>query len=155
MVGLGLIALAGIVVNNNIILIDTYNRMMKTGVSPFEAALETGRLRLRPVLLTAVTTVLGLMPMVAGVNVDLLTPKLGIGAPGTQWWTELSSAIAGGLTFATFLTLLITPCLLVLWDNLILRWRNSSGREMAGASSTVKKPRGNRASRSQLSQSDF
>ncbi|TWC28707.1 multidrug efflux pump [Pseudomonas sp. SJZ079] len=114
MVGMGLIALAGIVVNNNIILIDTYNQLRHQGLAPREAALETGSLRLRPVLLTAVTTVLGLMPMVLGVNVDLLSPSLGVGAPSTQWWTQLSSAIAGGLSFATVLTLLLTPCLLVL-----------------------------------------
>ncbi len=114
MVGMGLIALAGIVVNNNIILIDTYNQLREQGLAPSEAALETGSLRLRPVLLTAVTTILGLMPMVLGVNVDLLTPSLGFGAPSTQWWTQLSSAIAGGLAFATVLTLLLTPCLLVL-----------------------------------------
>ncbi|WP_280549401.1 efflux RND transporter permease subunit [Halomonas sp. 11-S5] len=114
MVGMGIIALAGIVVNNNIVLIDTYNQLRGEGLSPREAALEAGGLRLRPVLLTAVTTVLGLMPMVLGVNVDLITPSLGIGAPSTQWWTQLSSAIAGGLTFATGLTLLLTPCMLVL-----------------------------------------
>ncbi|GGB47077.1 acriflavin resistance protein [Oceanisphaera marina] len=114
MVGMGIIALAGIVVNNNIVLIDTFNQLRIEGMSPTEAALETGCLRLRPVLLTAITTVLGLMPMVLGVNVDLLGPSLGIGAPSTQWWTQLSSAIAGGLTFATLLTLLLTPCMLVL-----------------------------------------
>ncbi|WP_375055138.1 efflux RND transporter permease subunit [Zobellella sp. DQSA1] len=114
MVGMGIIALAGIVVNNNIVLIDTYNQLRADGLPPFEAALETGCLRLRPVLLTAITTVLGLMPMVLGVNVDLLAPSLGIGAPSTQWWTQLSSAIAGGLGFATLLTLLLTPCMLVL-----------------------------------------
>lgn len=114
MVGMGIIALAGIVVNNNIVLIDTYNQLRAEGMAPVEAALETGCLRLRPVLLTAVTTVLGLMPMVLGVNVDLLTPSLGLGAPSTQWWTQLSSAIAGGLSFATLLTLLLTPCMLVL-----------------------------------------
>lgn len=114
MVGMGLIALAGIVVNNNIILIDTYNQLRRQGLEPREAVLETGSLRLRPVLLTAVTTVLGLMPMVLGINVDLLTPSLGFGAPSTQWWTQLSSAIAGGLAFATLLTLLFTPCMLVL-----------------------------------------
>lgn len=114
MVGMGLIALAGIVVNNNIILIDTYNQLRRQGLEPHQAALETGSLRLRPVLLTALTTVLGLVPMVIGVNVDLLSPSLGIGAPSTQWWTQLSSTIAGGLSFATLLTLLLTPCLLVL-----------------------------------------
>ncbi len=114
MVGMGIIALAGIVVNNNIVLIDTYNQHLRDGYPPLQAALETGCLRLRPVLLTALTTVLGLLPMVLGVNVNLLEPSLGIGAPSTQWWTQLSSAIAGGLTFATLLTLLLTPCMLVL-----------------------------------------
>ncbi len=113
MVGMGVIALAGIIVNNNIILIDTFNQLRSEGMPVREAALETGCLRLRPVLLTAITTVLGLMPMVLSVNVDLLTPSLGINAPSTQWWTQLSSAIAGGLAFATFLTLLLTPVMLV------------------------------------------
>jgi len=127
MVGMGIIALAGIVVNNNIILIDTFNQMRKDGQSAFEAALETGCLRFRPVLLTAVTTVLGLMPMVLGVNVDLLSPSLGLGAPSTQWWTQLSSAIAGGLAFATFLTLLLTPVLLVLGEAAGQRLRRLTG----------------------------
>ncbi len=128
MVGMGIIALAGIVVNNNIILIDTYNQMRWDGLSPYEAALETGCLRLRPVLLTAITTVLGLMPMVLGINVDLLSPSLGLGAPSTQWWTQLSSAIAGGLGFATILTLLLTPSLLVLGEKTGRKVRQLTGR---------------------------
>ena len=114
MVGMGIIALAGIVVNNNIILIDTYNHLRQQGLDPARAALESGCLRLRPVLLTAITTVLGLLPMVIGVNVNLIDATLGMGAPSTQWWTQMSSAIAGGLSFATVLTLLVTPCMLVL-----------------------------------------
>ncbi|SFN28955.1 efflux RND transporter permease subunit [Marinobacter pelagius] len=128
MVGMGIIALAGIVVNNNIILIDTYNQMRRDGLAPYEAALETGCLRLRPVLLTAITTVLGLMPMVLGINVDLLSPSLGLGAPSTQWWTQLSSAIAGGLGFATILTLLLTPSLLVLGEKAGRKVRQINGR---------------------------
>lgn len=114
MVGMGIIALAGIVVNNNIVLIDTYNELRGQGMPPTEAALEAGTLRLRPVLLTAITTVLGLMPMVLGINVNLFAPTLGFNAPSAQWWTQMSSAIAGGLTFATALTLLLTPCMLVI-----------------------------------------
>ena len=114
MVGMGIIALAGIVVNNNIVLIDTYNEMRGQGMTPAEAALEAGSLRLRPVLLTAGTTVLGLLPMVLGINVNLFEPSLGLGAPSTQWWAQLSSAIAGGLAFASALTLLLTPCMLLL-----------------------------------------
>ncbi len=117
MVGMGIIGLAGIVVNNNIVLIDTYNQFRASGMSALDAAHQTGCLRLRPVLLTSITTVLGLMPMVLAVNVNLLEPSLGFDAPSTQWWTQLSSAIAGGLTFATILTLFITPCMLVLGDN--------------------------------------
>ena len=117
MVGLGIIALAGIVVNNNIVLIDTYNRIRHDdGLSPVEAALETGALRLRPVFLTAITTVLGLMPMVLSLNINLIERHVAYGAPSTQWWTQLSSAIAGGLTFATILTLVLTPCMLVLGE---------------------------------------
>jgi multidrug efflux pump len=128
MVGMGIIALAGIVVNNNIVLIDTYNQMRSEGLEPVEAALETGCLRMRPVLLTAITTVLGLMPMVLGVNVNLLEPSLGFGAPSTQWWTQLSSAIAGGLTFATLLTLLVTPCMLVLGERLFAGFKRRFSR---------------------------
>ena len=119
MVGLGIIALAGIVVNNNIVLIDTYNRMRKNGFNPIDAALETGRRRLRPVFLTAFTTVLGLMPMVLAMNIDLVDRSISFGAPSTQWWTQLASAIAGGLTFATLLTLVLTPCLLVMGEELM------------------------------------
>jgi multidrug efflux pump len=117
MCGIGLIALAGIVVNNNIILIDTFNDLKKNGMAPLEAALRTGAQRLRPVFLTSFTTVLGLIPMVFSLNIDLLTRDISVGAPSTQWWTQLSSAIAGGLTFATLLTLLLTPCLLMLGEN--------------------------------------
>lgn len=114
--GLGTIALAGIVVNNNIVLIDTYNELRRRGQPALEATLRTGAQRLRPVLLTSVTTILGLMPMVLGVNVDILGRAVEVGAPSTQWWTQLSSSIAGGLAFATVLTLLLTPSLLMLGE---------------------------------------
>lgn len=123
MVGMGIIGLAGIVVNNNIVLIDTYNQLRKESESAVAAALETGCLRLRPVLLTSVTTILGLIPMVLAVNVNLLEPSLGFGAPSTQWWTQLSSAIAGGLAIATALTLFFTPCMLVLGEKMRVRWK--------------------------------
>lgn len=116
MSGVGVIALAGIVVNNNIILIDTYNQMIERGLEPIEAAMRTGAQRLRPVMLTAITTVVGLMPMVLQWNIDLLNQSFSVGAPSSQWWTQLSTAIAGGLTFATVLTLILTPCLLVLGE---------------------------------------
>lgn len=83
MVGMGLMALAGIGVNSNIILIDTYNQLRRQDLETRKAMLETGSLRLCPVLLTAITTALELIPTVVGVNVDLLTPCLGFGAPST------------------------------------------------------------------------
>jgi multidrug efflux pump len=116
MSGMGVIALAGIVVNNNIVLIDTFNQLIKEGVPAIDAALRTGAQRLRPVLLTAVTTVLGLIPMVFQWNIDLIHNHVTAGAPSSQWWTQLSTAIAGGLTFATILTLVLTPCLLVIGE---------------------------------------
>lgn len=101
-------------VNTNIVLIDTYNAQRSAGQSPCEAALRAGALRLRPVVLTSLTTVLGLMPMVLGMKLDLLTGSMVFGAPSSQWWTELSTTIAGGLVAATLLTLLVTPAMLVL-----------------------------------------
>ena len=117
MSGIGVIALAGIVVNNNIVLIDTYNQLVKRGLDKRDAILRTGVQRLRPVMLTTVTTILGLMPMVLEMNIDLINQKIEFGAPSTQWWSQLATAIAGGLAFATVLTLVLTPCLLMLGRN--------------------------------------
>ena len=124
MSGIGVIALAGIVVNNNIVLIDTYNILRRGGMDPVEAALRTGVLRLRPVVLTSITTVLGLMPMVLGVNIDIVGRSIAVGGPSTQWWTQLATAVAGGLAFATVLTLVLTPSLLVLGEK---GWRRRAG----------------------------
>ncbi len=114
MTGVGIITLAGIVVNNNIVLIDTYARLCKTGMDPFEAALRTGAQRLRPVLLTAVTTVFGLLPMVLQVNIDFIAREVAVGPPSGQWWVQLSTAVVFGLSFATVLTLVVIPSLLAL-----------------------------------------
>ncbi|MFT6975183.1 MAG: multidrug efflux pump, partial [Bermanella sp.] len=116
MSGVGMIALAGIVVNNNIVLIDTYARLREDGLEAIDAALRTGAQRLRPVLLTTITTVCGLIPMVYQLNIDLIGRGFLVDAPSSQWWTQLSTAIAGGLSFATVLTLILTPCLLVAND---------------------------------------
>ena len=122
MSGIGVIALAGIVVNNNIVLIDTFDRLRKTAPTPRDAILLTGAQRLRPVLLTTVTTVLGLMPMALGLNIDLVHRTVEIGAPATQWWRQLAIAIVSGLTFATLLTLLITPAALMLREDARMKW---------------------------------
>lgn len=114
MSGIGVISLAGIVVNNNIVLIDTYNILRKEGIPAMEAILRTGAQRLRPVLMTTVTTILGLMPMVVEINIDVIGRNIEFGGPSTQWWSQLATAVAGGLAFATLLTLVLTPCLLAL-----------------------------------------
>ena len=127
MSGIGVIALAGIVVNNNIVLIDTFDRLKESAPSGREAIMQTGAQRLRPVLLTTVTTILGLMPMVLGMNIDFIERGVQIGAPSTQWWRQLSTAIVFGLGFATLLTLFVTPCALMLRENL-RRWWNETLR---------------------------
>lgn len=114
MSGIGVIALAGIVVSNNIVLIDTYNELRGRGMEPVEAVLRTGAQRIRPVLLTAFNGVLGLIPLVFKANVDLVHREVTVGGPSADWWQQLSLAIAWGLTFATLITLVLTPCLLVL-----------------------------------------
>jgi multidrug efflux pump len=118
MSGLGIIALAGIVVNNNIVLIDTFNEFRKKGYPAKNAAYHAGIARFRPVVLTAITTILGLLPMVFELTVQFTDRSILSGAPSSQWWTDLSSTIAGGLTFATILTLLATPALLVMGSNI-------------------------------------
>ena len=116
MSGIGVIALAGIVVNNNIVLIDTYNILRRGGLHPTEAALRTGVQRIRPVMLTTVTTILGLIPMAYQVSFNFVARQTNIGSPTSQYWSELATTIAGGLGFATILTLILTPVLLVLGD---------------------------------------
>jgi len=132
MSGIGIIALAGIVVNNNIVLIDTYNDLRRAGQLPHEAALRTGAQRLRPVVLTSLTTALGLLPMVIGVNIDFFNRRIAYGAPSTQWWTELSSTIVGGLIVATVLTLVVTPAMLMLGENLARRMAARKERRRMG-----------------------
>ncbi len=113
MCGIGTVALAGIVVNNNIVLIDTFNEQRGKCNSVQEAIIRTAAMRLRPVLLTSITTVLGLLPMVLRLNIDLINRGLTYDAPSTQWWVQMSAALAGGMTLSTLLTLILTPALLM------------------------------------------
>jgi multidrug efflux pump len=125
MAGIGVIANAGVIVNNNIVLIDTYDRLRREGTPAYDAILETCRERARPVVLTAVTAILGVLPIAFGVNIELFTREVMIGAPATQWWINLSTAIVFGLGFATVLTLIVTPAMLMGIENLRawrLRW---------------------------------
>ena len=111
--GIGVIANAGVIVNNNIVLIDTYDRLRREGVAARDAILETCRERARPVVLTAVTAVLGVLAVAFGINIDFVHRDIAIGAPSTQWWVNLSTAIVFGLGFATILTLVVTPAMLM------------------------------------------
>ena len=124
MTGVGVIALAGIVVNNNIILIDTFDFLKDKMPTVREAIIKTGAQRIRPVLLTTFTTVLGLLPMVTMTNVDFVTREITRGSPDTQWWVQLSTAIVFGLIFATILTLIVTPSALMLRENIKTWYQN-------------------------------
>ena len=114
MTGIGLIALAGIVVNNNIVLIDTYDRLVLTAASTRDAIIQTGAQRLRPVFLTTITTVFGLVPMAYGLSIDFFSREVSLGAPSTLWWQPLAMTIIFGLVFATLLTLIVTPSALMM-----------------------------------------
>lgn len=114
--GVGIVALAGIIVNNNIILIDTFNylRSSRKDWSLEEVIVQTGVQRLRPVFLTTFTTGFGLLPLAMHVSVDLILAEVEVGGPITSQWVQLASAIVYGLTFGTILTLIITPAMLAL-----------------------------------------
>ena len=118
MTGIGIIANAGVIVNNNIVLIDTYDRLRHEGMNAYDAIIETCRERARPVVLTAVTAILGVLAIAFGINLDFVNRDIAIGAPSTQWWTHLSAAIVFGLGFATVLTLVVTPAALMMIANL-------------------------------------
>jgi CzcA family heavy metal efflux pump len=111
MTGIGVISLAGVVVNNAIVLIDYINQLVKEGVGLNEALIHAGTVRFRPVLLTAVTTILGLLPMAIGVSFDFKTFCWEIGGESADWWGPMAVAVIFGLAFATLLTLVVVPVL--------------------------------------------
>ncbi len=115
--GIGVIALGGIIVSNNIIFIDTFDHLKKTSKDMKKNIIETGVTRIRPVLLTQITTVLGLLPMSLKLNLNFFEGIVSYNAPSSQWWVDLSTAIVFGVTFATILTLIVTPCALMLKEN--------------------------------------
>ncbi len=131
--GIGAIALAGIVVNNNIVLIDTFNTVRKQCATAKEAIIRTCAQRLRPVMLTTVTTILGLLPMAIALNVDLINRDIYFGGSNMQWWKQMASSIVGGLFFATILTLLLTPSLLMMQANVSAYFRDRREKKQAAA----------------------
>ncbi len=116
MTGIAVVALSGIVVNNNIVLIDTFNRL--TGefpdLSKENVIMKACKQRLRPILLTTATTIFGLLPLAIGVSVDVLGREIIVGSRVVDWWQLLASSIVFGLAFSTILTLIFTPAALIL-----------------------------------------
>ena len=130
MTGVGVISLAGIVVNNAIVLIDYIDVLRKRdGLSTREALVQGGRTRLRPVLLTAITTALGLVPLAIGLNFDFfglfasLSPEFFWGGEQAAWWGPMAVAVIVGIIFATFLTLVLVPVMYSLVDDLVRIFR--------------------------------
>ncbi len=132
MTGVGIVALAGIIVNNNIVLIDTFNYLRKENPdwTTQRVIVQTGCLRLRPVFLTTFTTGFGLLPMAMGISIDLIGREVEVGGPVASFWVQLASAIVSGLSFATVLTLVVTPAMLMApqaFRDLGARYRNRRG----------------------------
>ncbi|WP_375255956.1 efflux RND transporter permease subunit [Yoonia sp.] len=123
MTGTGIVALAGIVVNNNIILIDTYQEYSKY-MPKAEAITRTAEARIRPVLLTTITTMAGLAPMMFGLSLDFMNGGYSIDSPTALWWKQLATAVVFGLGIATMLTLVFTPSMLAVrvWFITYLEW---------------------------------
>jgi multidrug efflux pump len=114
MSGLALVSLAGIVINNNIILIDAYDEIKAKVADPVDALKRTGLQRLRPVYLTTITTMLGLLPMALKLNIDFTNADITVGAPSMGMWAAFSRSMIFGLGFSTVLTLVLTPCMLLM-----------------------------------------
>jgi multidrug efflux pump len=132
--GVGVVALAGIVVNNNIVLIDTYNHIRREHpeLDYVRVIVRTGAQRLRPVMLTTVTTVFGLLPLASNLSIDLINRTILYGGQLSSFWVPLSQAIVSGLSFATILTLVATPAMLALphqMKNLTFRFRARYGHQ--------------------------
>ncbi len=109
MTGIGVISLAGVVVNNAIVLLDYVEQLRREGLETRSALVEAGLVRFRPVMLTAVTTILGLLPMAVGISFDFSRMRLAIGGSSSEWWGPMAVAVIFGLGFATILTLVMVP----------------------------------------------
>ncbi|TIH19187.1 efflux RND transporter permease subunit [Marinifilum sp. JC120] len=127
MTGVGVLSLAGVVVNNAIVLIDYFEQLKEQGRSAREALIEAGLTRFRPVLLTAITTVLGLIPMATGISFDFINMRLDMGSETSQWWGPMAVAVIFGLAIATVLTLVVVPTLCSLQES----WKERVARRKA------------------------
>jgi multidrug efflux pump subunit AcrB len=133
MTGVGVISLAGVVVNNSIVLIDYFNQLRANGLGVREALERTGLVRFRPVMLTAITTILGLLPMATGVSFNFTDLNWEIGGESSQWWGPMAVAVIFGLAVATILTLVVVPVLCSLAEGLKARLGAAGDRDMEEA----------------------
>ncbi|MCP3892784.1 MAG: efflux RND transporter permease subunit [Desulfobulbaceae bacterium] len=130
MTGVGVISLAGVVVNNAIVLIDYTNRLRDRGMALRDAVIAAGVTRLRPVLLTAVTTILGLIPMITGISFDFHRGAMSWVSESSQWWQSMAIVVVFGLVVATFLTLVVVPTLYYLFEK-IGNYRKNASQKIA------------------------
>jgi multidrug efflux pump len=114
MSGTGVVALIGVMVNHNIVLVDTFHHLLAQGFKPMDAIVRTGVQRLRPVLLTTWTAIFGLLPLMYEFDVDFFSREVHFGGPSAEWWVPLAIAIVYGLAFSTLLTLFVTPAMLAI-----------------------------------------
>ncbi|MFM9027877.1 MAG: efflux RND transporter permease subunit, partial [Bacteroidota bacterium] len=136
MSGVGIIALAGIVVRNGILLVEFTDLLREQGIPTFDAIVEAGRTRMTPVILTASATMLGLIPLAIGLNIDFsalfteFNPHIYFGGDSTAFWGPLSWTMIFGLSFATFLTLILVPVMYLLLERSRNRLRRISGKKL-------------------------
>jgi multidrug efflux pump subunit AcrB len=127
MTGVGVIALAGIVVRNGILLVEFTDLLLEQGMEQRAAIIEAGKTRMTPVILTASATILGLIPLAVGFNIDFVSlfshfePHIHFGGDNVAFWGPLSWTMIFGLSFATFLTLILVPVMLFLSNNLKIK----------------------------------
>ena len=117
MTGIGVISLAGVVVNNAIVLIDYTHQLRERGMARTEAVIEAGKTRFRPVLLTAITTIVGLIPLTTGYGFDFRKMQWITGSENSQFWSPMGVAVIFGLAFATILTLVVVPVMYTFVDD--------------------------------------
>jgi multidrug efflux pump subunit AcrB len=143
---IGVISLAGIIVNNNIVLVDYIKQLRERGMRRREAIVEAGATRLRPVILTALTTILGLVPLTFGFNIDFvglltrLEPNIQFGSQNTQFWGPMGTAIISGLTFGTFLTLVVVPVIYSAFDSIAVAVTSAAAEEKKPAKEAATEP---------------
>lgn len=146
MTGVGVISLAGVVVNNAIVLLDYTRRLQRGGMEVTAAAIQAGVTRLRPVLLTATTTILGLLPMATGISLNVHEMTVSMRSESSQWWASMAIAVIYGLAFATVLTLVFVPTLYVMLYRAMSRF-GLGGLVRMGEASTDSSPSDDRPGR--------